>query len=712
MKAPLSWLKDYVEISDKPEGLAYHLTMTGLEVEGIEYLDDDVVFDINITPNRPDCLSILGIAREISAIYGKPLSFPEHNFVAETGELDFNIDILDDELCHRYAGRIIRGVNIEPSPQWLQQRLIKCGIRAINNVVDITNYVLLELGHPMHAFDLNKIQGKRIIVATAGKVRKDENPVSIKLLDGSQRVLDDDMLLINDASHPIALAGIMGGEDSEVTTETKDLLIESAWFLPSSIRKTSNKLGIKTESSYRFERGADKKILKKALDRATYLIHQIAGGKIYGKIDIYPKRHKESEIKISFKAINRYIGMTIPKKDVIKILINLGLGIETSGDEITVKPPSSRRDIIRDVDVIEEVVRLYGYEKVPSVVPKSPIYIKKDTSDGFKTRLKRIKDIRYLLKGYGFTEVINYSFMGEDEINNLDIKDDDTRRHTISILNPIRQEDKYLRTTITTSLIRNLVHNYSYGNRDLRLFEIGKVFINERQDNGLPKEPQHIGLLLTKEGEKQLYRDSSEEFYILKGVVENILDDLCVKSVGFVRSNEPFLHQGKASDIIVKFCSGEQTPTTPQEESLKIGYLGVLSARTIERLPVKILKQDVLIAELYLDTILDIMVKELPIFKTLPQYPYIERDVAILIDNSIEVARLFEILRSYESPIIENIRLFDVYKGKGIADDKKSVAFNIRYRSNEKTLSDSEIETLHNDFVNFILSRTGGILRG
>lgn len=712
MKTLFSWLKEYVDINDNPESIAHSLTMAGLEVEGIEHIDGDTVFDINITPNRPDCLSIFGIAREIAAIYGRPLTFPEHNFASETGELDFNIDILDEELCHRYAGRIIRGITIAPSPQWLQDRLMRCGIRAINNVVDITNYVLLELGHPMHAFDLNKLKDKRIIVATAGRIRRDSNPVKIKLLDGSERVLDDEMLLINDGENPVALAGIMGGQDSEVTANTKDILIESAWFLPSCIRRTSSKLGIKTESSYRFERGADKKILKKALDRVTYLIHQIAGGHIHGKIDIYPKRHEEREIKIGFKYINRYTGMSIPKKDVIKILLNLGLGIETSGDEITIRPPSSRSDIQRDVDVVEEIVRLYGYNKVPSVVPKSPIYLKNKERKADKTNINLTKDVRLILKTYGFNEVINYSFMGLNEINNLELSDNDTRRQVVSILNPLRQEDALMRTTLTPSLIRNLIHNFSYGNRELRLFEIGRVFIKHGIDNKLPLEYRNIGLLMTKENDRQLYRDSSEEFFILKGVIETIIDSFNLKDVDFLRSQEPFLHQGKSSDIIIKPCkTHSESINALNDEGVKIGYFGILSSNITEKLPVKILKQDVLIAELYLDTMLSLLVKKTPTFKPLPQFPYIERDIAVLVDNSIEIAKLYEILKSYESNIIENIRLFDIYKGKGIPDDKKSVAFSIRYRSSEKTLSDYEIETLHNDFVKFVLLKTGGTLR-
>jgi phenylalanyl-tRNA synthetase beta chain len=382
MRVPFEWLKEFIDIKESPHEVAHRLTMIGLEVEATEQVDSDVVFEVNVTPNRPDCLSIIGIARELSAAYKAPLVFPDHDILAETGELDFNVDIVDAELCHRYAGRVVRNLKIGHSPDWLKKRLEKCGIRSINNIVDITNYVLLELGHPLHAFDLKTIKGRRIIVGTPNSVKGTGTRIKFKTLDGIEREMPDDSLLIWDAERPIAIAGVMGGIETEVSDSTVDIFIESAYFEPVSVRRTSKTLGLKTESSYRFERGTDIKMLKKALDRAAYLMKEVAGGTICGKIDIYPKRYKPDEINIRYSRVNDTLGLKLAKEEIINCLDGLGFEMKKLANSLKIKPPAYRRDIKSEVDVIEEVARIYGYDRIPAQLPKATIGIERQKAIG------------------------------------------------------------------------------------------------------------------------------------------------------------------------------------------------------------------------------------------------------------------------------------------------------------------------------------------
>lgn len=703
MKISLNWIRDYVDFDASVDELVHRLTMCGLEVEAVEKYNDDTIIDINVTPNRQDCLSHLGIAREIAVLFESKHRFPEHNFIAETSELDFNVDILNPQLCHRYAGRILRNVNIAPSPKWMQDRLMSCGIRAINNVVDITNYVLLEFGHPLHAFDLNKIKGKKIIIATAGEIKKTNEPLKISLLDGSERTLQDEMLLINDIESPIALAGIMGGSTSEVSDDTTDVFIESAWFSPESIRRTSKIVGIKTESSYRFERGADIKILKKALDRAAYLMKEICGATIHGKIDIYPRRYYQPKIKITFEKINSFIGMAIPKKEVLRILSELAFEIEYSDNELTVKPPTSRRDVTRDVDIIEEVLRIYGYDKAPSVIPMAPL--KTPSSESKKELFSSITKCRDLLLNEGFNEVINYSFIGPQDIDLLQIHKDDYRRDSINIINPLSIEDSLMRTTLVPSLIRNLVQNVSHRNRDIRLFEISKTFL-KISDSQLPLEQRHLAILLCQDKDRNLYKDDTEDFYLLKGVIEKLTKHLGIKDVVFERSKEPFLHQGRSADILIN--------TNLESPLVKIGFCGVLSPQVINNLPVKITKQEVLVGELFFDIMIKNISHKSIVFSPLTQYPYIERDSAIVVDESLEVGKLLHMLnvcKASADNFIEDVSIFDIYRGKGIDQGKKSIAFSIRYRCQDKTLSDEEVDIIHKKILSEILQKTEGTLR-
>jgi phenylalanyl-tRNA synthetase beta chain len=690
MRVPYEWLKEFVDIEYPPEAVIDRLTMIGLEVEAVEHADDDVVFEVNVTPNRPDCLSLIGIARELSAAYGMPLKFPDHNVVAGKRELDFNVDIIEPKLCHRYAGRIVRNVSVKPSPEWLRKRLEKCGIRSINNIVDVTNYVLLEFGHPLHAFDLGTLRGKIIRVGTPKGVNG-SSKAAVKTLDGAEREVSGDTLLIWDSERPVAIAGVMGGHDTEVKETTNDVFIESAYFDPVSIRRTSKALGLKTESSYRFERGTDIKGLKKALDRAALLMKEVADGTIYGKIDIYPKRYFPAEVNVRYERINRILGLKLTKREIHNYLKGLGLEITEEGRSgFKLKPPAFRRDITMEADVIEEIARHYGYDRIPSELPRAVMGVDVQKAD---IRGQKVKNtVKESLLNAGFTEVINYSFMGVQDIELLGIGAEDERRNLIRIRNPLREEESFMRTTLIPSLIRNLLHNLAHGNRDLRLFEMAKVFISTAS-NPLPDEREHFAVLYYKEKVKSLYKENVSDFYIVKGVVEAILNDLRIYNYSFARSKEPFLHPGQSADI---FLGGS-----------KAGYIGALSPEMIDSLQIKAQKPSVIVVEMDINRLISYIVQDIK-YKPLPKYPYVERDTAIVVDSSLEASRITGYLKSYSSDLIEDIAIFDVYQGGNIAEGKKSITFNVRYRSSDRTLTDEEVDVLHKSLVDYILDKTNG----
>ncbi|MGB5964387.1 MAG: phenylalanine--tRNA ligase subunit beta, partial [Sulfurimonadaceae bacterium] len=354
MRVPFDWLKEFVEIAGSPEEVAEKLTMIGLEVEGIESVDGNEVLEVNVTPNRSDCLSILGIARELSVAFNSPLKIPQHALNSKQPVSGFSIEIVNPELCNRYTGRLIKGVKIFDSPSWIKNRLEKCGIRSINNIVDITNYVLLEFGHPLHAFDADTIKGEKIIVNTAGKNSK------IVTLDGIERELPEDALLIWDSTRPVAIAGVMGGLKTEVSAHTSNIFLESAYFAPSSIRKTSKTLNLFSESSYRFERGTDIEFLKNALNRAAQMIHEIAGGTIHAIDDAYHVKYAPETVTVRYEQINKILGTEVPNGDMLEMLMKLGMSVQDKGNFFSVSPPPYRRDIQRENDIAEEVARFFG----------------------------------------------------------------------------------------------------------------------------------------------------------------------------------------------------------------------------------------------------------------------------------------------------------------------------------------------------------------
>ncbi|NTU41520.1 MAG: phenylalanine--tRNA ligase subunit beta [Nitrospirales bacterium] len=583
---------------------------------------------------------------------------------------------------------MIRGVKIGPSPAWLAGRLESIGMAVINNVVDVTNYVLLELGHPLHAFDLSTIRGGRIRIGTSKTVSGGE--AEMKTLDGVERKLPADSLLIWDAQRPIAVAGVMGGLETEVSDSTTDVFIEAAHFEPFSIRRTSKTLGLRSESSFRFERGTDIKILKKSLDRAAFLMKEVAGGTIHGKIDIYPRGYKPSEIVVRYDKVNAVLGTSLSREEINLCLGWLGMDIEEHADFVKVKPPTYRQDMKREADVIEEVARIYGYERIRAELPNATVGMERN-GQGMLLREMRSR-IRHSLLRSGFTEAVNYSFMSSKDLDLLGVKDE--RQKAVEIRNPLRSEDSLMRTTLVPALLNAMSYNVSRGNRNLRLFEVSRVFLAKGEP--LPEEREHFALLSYREKENSLYRDDTPDFFVIKGVIEAVLQDLKVTDFTVVRSSEPFLHPGQSADISI---AGE-----------KVGFIGVLSPLVVDALEIKANKPSIVVAELDLDRLFP-YAQQIVKYTPIPRFPSVGRDLAILVDASIEAAGIMADLRSHATDLIEEIQVFDVYQGKGIPEGRKSIAFHIRYRSAERTLRDEDVDSVHASLVGFILDKTGGELR-
>ncbi len=684
MKVSLDWIREFADLTAPPQEIADRLTMAGLEIEGMEQADGDTLLEVNVTPNRPDCLSILGVAREAAAAFSLPVRFPDTDIREKQPPSDVPVEILDPQLCGRYTGRVISGVGITATPDWIRRRLERCGIRSLNNnVVDITNYVLLELGHPLHAFDADRLAGRRIRVARAGEER------TIRTLDAVERKAPAESLLIWDGGSPVAIAGIMGGEGSGVTSGTVNIFLESAYFEPFSIRRTSKALGLRSESSYRFERGTDIEFLATALDRAALLICRTGGGTIHAMVDAYPEKYVPQPVEVVYERINALLGTTLGSGDMARTLGSIGLRIEDRGDRMLVTPPAFRRDIRAAEDVIEEVARLHGYGNIPVRTPRAPL------SDGAPNRrMAAVGRAGETMRKSGFTEVINYSFMNAADLDMLGISANDERRRHIEVKNPLRQEDSHMRTTLLPALVNNLIYNASRGIRDVRLYEIAKVYID---DSGpLPRETLRLGGIFFRENAPSLWKEDGTPFFIVKGGLEALCAEFRLEVVSYVPSSEPFLHPGKAADLRL--------------QDRRIGYLGELGPTVTDKLDLKTGRPEIVVFELDLDALFSLL-PERRVYAPFPRYPAVDRDIAVIMDESIPAAGVIRHIRDHVPSIIETVELFDVYKGKHVPEGQKSLAFRIVYRSRERTLTDSEVEDIHAGLVASVLKKTGGALR-
>ncbi len=644
----------------------------------------DMVFEIDLTPNRPDCLSIIGIAREIAALQQTTIKYPEISLSDSSDKIsDFtSITIKAPDLCPRYSARLVFDINIAPSPFWLQDRLMSVGLRPINNIVDITNFVLMETGQPLHAFDFDLLSDHRIVVRQA---KKGETFIT---LDKKEILLTPDMLMICDGEKPVALAGIMGGRNSEVTESTTRVLIESAYFKPVGIRKTSKKLGISSESSHRFERGVDPDGIITALNRAARLMSELGGGSlIEGIIDKYSKVIDARAITLNVGDTNRLLGTSFDHDEIENLLKSIEFNVEKTGnDKLAVVPPSFRVDIARPVDLMEEIARLSGYNNIPTTYPLIPAKARQPEKQlNLRDRLKRI------MAGFGFTETINYSFINRSSCNSLRLESSDQRRNMIDILNPLTEEQAVMRTSLIPGLLETIYRNIARQIKTLKLFEVGKIYIGRGKDN-LPEEIEMLaGIWTGSRSDASWYsKEIGCDFFDIKGVVEGLLNELKIDHVKFACMPDnscTYTRPGHTAQIL-------------QEKNL-IGLAGEIHPKVLGNFD---LKQTAFIFELDLNVISDLIPGAIR-SKPIPKFPSISRDITIIIDKDLESSKLLEIIKELGEELIENFYLFDVFEGDTIPQNKKSISLRITYRSKHKTLEDDEVNYIHKNITDRLLKK-------
>jgi phenylalanyl-tRNA synthetase beta chain len=666
-------------------------TPIGEDIVKVLGLDDEVL-ELDLTPNRADCLSMIGAAYEIAAIIGREVKLPDplKGFSeTETRAADrISVEISEPEHCYHYAARYIEGVEIGPSPLWLQNRLMAAGIRPINNVVDITNYVMLEYGQPLHAFDLDRLAAGRIVVRLA---RPGEKMVT---LDDEERTLDENMLLITDGVKPIALAGVMGGANSEVTANTTRILLESACFAGYSVRRTSRALGLRSEASLRFEKEVNPEAVIPAINRAAELLAKYAGGKVAaGIVEQKTRGFEPVTISLSVDQVNRYLGTSIAFADMKDVFSRLQFPFqETGSGTLAITVPARRGDIRLAADLIEEVARLIGYDQIPTTLMEGA------TTPGALTREQTIRRLlRRLLTQSGFHEVINYSLTHPEKIASFPGMYADTRPIAVSM--PMSEERSRLRTSLIPHLLDNAVYNVNRGNADLALFEMGSVFVTDEETlTRLPEEVHLLAVLWSGRRcpEHWNARNDTVDFYDLKGVAEMIFSCFGVSEVEYVPEPIAGMHPGRAASIWIK--SGG--------EKIKMGLIGQLHPLLQQEKDL----QDTYIMELSLPPLYRFASFEIS-YQPLPRYPSIVRDLAIVVAEDVQAGKMLDKIKEAGGSLLESVSLFDVYAGERIGQGKKSMAFSLVYRHAERTLTDEEVNDLHAQVVKAVEQAFGGELR-
>jgi len=628
---------------------------------------DDIILEIDLTPNYSHALSMLGVAREVSALTGKQLKIPEAN-IEETSEkiADWiNIEIADSKLCPRYAGRVITGVEVGESPQWLKNRLEAVGVRSVNNVVDITNYVLMELGQPLHAFDYEQIAGNQI------KIRKAKADETLLTLDDEQRKLDNDMLVIADKDDPICLAGVMGGLESEVDDDTVTVFLESANFNPGTVRSTAKKLGIHSDASHRFERGVDIELVTLALNRATELIVDICNGYVIKGIeDVYPVEKEEKNIALRPERVNKLLGTDLAKIEIKNLLEDLHFNVLDSGAKLDVEIPTYRVDVDQEVDLIEEVARSYGYDKIEISNPTG------EMQQGKKTKEQKINDkSKEVLSLLGLYEAQNYSFISYDELDAIEIPPNHSLRNVVELGNPLNEDYKILRPTLIPSLLKNIRHNINRNNEEVEIFELSRAFTSVEGEK-LPQESLRLSAAVINPDSEDLWETGAKEFFYLKGILEDYLKILGIKEVEFNKGEEFYLHPGRTAEIIINGDS--------------CGYLGELHPDVQDNYD---FEAKVATFDIDFRTIAD-NARFIKDYKPLPKYPALNRDLAIVVDNSISNKEIKEVIYNTAGDRLESLELFDLYRGEQVPEDKKSMAYSLSYRTKDKTLTDEEVNRI------------------
>ncbi|MEZ5425485.1 MAG: phenylalanine--tRNA ligase subunit beta [Pyrinomonadaceae bacterium] len=681
MNISYNWLRDLIEIDLPPTELGEKLTAAGLAVEGIEPVGDDFIFDVDLTSNRSDCLSHRGMAREIGALTNARLKGIETEIPRKAPEDKDLVTILDPDLCHRFTARIIRNVKIAPSPEWLKKRLEAIGERAINNVADITNYVMHELGQPMHSFDLSQLAGGRIIVRRAVAGEK------IKTLDEIERKLDPTMLAICDSEKPVAVGGVMGGFDSGITENTTDVLLEVAYFERTSIRQTSRNLNLTTEASYRFERGVDIENLIRASDRATDLICRLAGGEPGEFVDVYPNKIDPIEIQVGdlTYATKRLTGLEVENAGIERILSALGIDKigETKGGA-SYTAPTWRHDLAIEEDLVEEVARIVGYEKLETLIPPAI------GAGEYQPNELRKQQLRNTLADSGFFETLSYSFIDTkyDELFDFipNFLPENLNRKFVTIKDPIIEGSTRMRASLLPGLLEAVRVNFNHQRRDLKLFEFGKVFSASEKEGGLPRERELFSIVMTgnEMAAEKATPDRPFDFFDAKGAVETLPRALHTKNFEFAPKEFKHLRKGQSAEI-----SFGGKP---------VGSIGRLNEALTTQFK---FKQPVFVAEVDLRTILE-KSEETFLYKPLPVFPGIVRDVSLLLKRSDNFRDLVAEIKNMNFELLTNVQFADIYEGKGVPEDSRSLTLRFEYRSAERTLLEEEVENVHSQILGLL----------
>ena len=634
---------------------------------------DDHVVEFEITPNRPDCLSVIGLAREASATFGKELKLHTPEIKGCGGSIadHLDIEIEDGELCPRYTARLVKNVKIQPSPAWMRERLRNSGVRPINNIVDITNYVMLEYGQPMHAFDFSCVEDGKIIVRTA---REGE---TIQTLDGKDHVLTPDMLCICDAHKPVCVAGVMGGANSEIIGDTAMVLFESANFSGTSIHRTAAALNMRTEASSRYEKGLDPMNTLKAVQRACELVELLGAGEVVdGVMDVIAKDSAPVTVQLEPAKLNRFLGTDIPEEEMRRILLSLGFGLE--GDTILV--PSWRSDVEHWSDIAEEVARFYGYNKIPDTLSSGL-----NQRRGFSPEQKAENTMGALCRSAGYSEIITYSFISPSYYDKIDLPKDSPLRTSMKILNPLGEDTSIMRTTTLPSMLEILTRNYNFRNKSAKLYELGRTYFAKNDGSGMANEPKVLSL-----GAYGVDMD----FFALKGAVETILEGLRITGVTYVaESGNPSYHPGRCAKV---YCG----------ETL-LGILGQIHPHVAENYGVDC---ELYAAELSFDALYASMGGK-AVYQPLPKFPAVTRDIAVVCDAAITVGTLEDCIRRGAHGLLKSVTLFDIYTGAGIPEGKKSVAFNLELRSDERSLTAEEADADVKSILELLGTELGAVLR-
>ena len=658
--------KDGIYILDHQD--SFELGMDVRDVLGI----NDALIEFEITSNRPDCRSIIGIAREAAVTLGKELKYPEIKVQACDEEMSFEIDIQTD-LCKRYCGRVVKDVKVGPSPYWMQRKLIEAGMRPISNIVDITNYVMLELGQPLHAFDLDDIKYNKMTVKMAEEGEK------FTTLDGVERTLTSDMLVIGNQDKTLDLAGIMGGENSEIKDTTTSIFIEGASFAKENIRATSKKLGLRTEASSRFEKGIDINLAEEAVNRACQLIEELGCGTVLnGMLDYYPQKEEVQKVTVNPVRINKLLGVNVPMDQFINILESLEFKCNlVSSEVLELEVPTFRLDITEDADILEEIARIYGYNNIPSAS------LEGNATAGVKTdKQKFIDNVKSNSIACGLNEILTYSFVSPRGVDKINLPDNDEKRNFVKIMNPLGEETSVMRTTLIPNMLDVISTNISHKVEEVSAFECGNTFIPQE---GLPIE--------TKKYCVGMY-GKEVDFFVLKGVIESVLNNVGLKGYEIEpETTNLTFHPGRCAKTLYN--------------NIYIGTFGELHPDVIENYN---LGQRVYVAEINIDTVFENL-NLTKSYNPLPKYPSTSRDIALIVKDEVFVKQIEDIIKANGEDLVESYKLFDVYKGAQIEEGHKSIAYSITYRSKDKTLTDEDVAKVHEKILSELSEKLNANLR-